>query len=197
MTVAAHFVVLSALLCCGCALFGNGSSSSADGGSPTGGFGFSGPTLELTVNGMHIGPSALSSGAADLSSERDVTTGVLTQSTLRVSAASAAGAGCALVFQTFGERAGAFHVGAFQVATPTATGTPDGTVAANPGESVSAGGSSLTCAGSDCDGAVLQLTALAADHVEGSFSGNLLDPGGQGAGAVVCSFWVPTRTFQP
>ena len=48
----------------------------------------------------------------------------------------------------------------------------------------------FSCSGSDCDGAALVLSTVAADHVEGYFSGAFRSDSGAGAASVVCSFYL-------
>src|SRR4051794_29833721 len=60
-------VWIAAIVCSGC--FPTGSSTSSDGGTTVG---FSAPTLELTISGVHFGPMAPDPGAfVDLVTTRD------------------------------------------------------------------------------------------------------------------------------
>ena len=83
------------------------------------------------------------------------------------------------------------------IATPRNARTEDGTVAPIGGESVSVPEGVWQCTGSTCDGAVLSLSVLAADHVEGLLTGTLEHSGGMGEASVVCAFYLPMRTYLP
>jgi hypothetical protein len=158
--------------------------------------GFAGPTLELTVNGVHFGPSTpdSSSGAA-LVTTRDQTTGVASQSTLTINVSSAAtGASCSLGFARYGDGVNPFHAAGYTVSSASALGaTPDGEAQPIAGEAVGTPQGNASCNGTDCDGAVLNLNDLTPDHVQGSLSGTMQNNGV--SASVVCSFYIPTRAF--
>jgi hypothetical protein len=177
------------LLLAGC--FPSGASSPSGPGGAR--YGFTGPTLELTINGLHFGPAAPdSSSSGQLVTTRDATTGRVTQSTLRVHASSAqSGAVCDLVADRFGDDIAPLGVGTYMVTPVQGTATPDGTVSPVAGESVSVPQGSWQCGA--CDGAVFGVTALASDHVDGYLSGTLDNTAGAAAATVVCSFSVPMR----
>jgi hypothetical protein len=170
------------------------------GGGGGGGGSFGKPTLELTVGGMHFGPSTPDTGSGvDLTTERDQASQIVSQ-TLTITASSAqSGASCTLGFQRFGTSLAPLRGGGqlYKLSSESIDATPDGVVAPSASESVSAQGLVLSCSGSGCDGTGLLLLTLAADHVEGSYTGTLADPGGQGSAEAICSFWLPTRTWQP
>jgi hypothetical protein len=169
-------------------------SNTADAGT----YGFTGPTLELTVNGTHFGPSIADPGsAADFVTQRDQTTGTPQQSTLQIAVSSAStGASCSLGFTRTGDDVAPFHTGGYQVSSANVFGpTPDGTAQPISGLAIGTSQGAASCAGSDCDGAVLYLIDLASDHVQGSLSGTMQNAGV--AASVVCTFYVPTRTYQP
>jgi hypothetical protein len=189
------------VLASGCGLFGNGSTT--DGGTSTGDTnrnGFGVPTLELTINGVRFGPSAPAAGSvASVTSQRDAS-GVLQQTTFVVSAASSvSGASCSMSLVRFGNGIAGFRGGgaAYRVMSASASATPDGTVAPQGGESVSVPQGTWSCNGSDCDGGVLLLTTLAADHIEGAVSGTYLNPLSGTDADVVCSFYLPTGAYDP
>jgi hypothetical protein len=190
-------IVLAALVgASGCSLFDNGSGG-GNGGGGGGAVGFGRPTLELTISGMHFGPSSPDPGSGvDLATSRDIT-GAVTSTTLTISASSAStGASCGFGFQRYGDSIAPFQgPGTYQLEAETATGS--GMVAPLASETVTVPQGSFVCSGSTCDGAVLVLTVLASDHVEGSLSGTFADTGGAGAADVVCSFYLPTRSFMP
>jgi hypothetical protein len=168
-------------------------AASADAGA----YGFGGPTLELTINGLHFGPSAPDPGSsAQLSTARDPVTGRVTQSTLRVHAQSAqSGADCELVADRFGDGIAPIAVGVYHVAPPLGVATPDGTVSPVAGEGVAVPQGSWRCGA--CDGVVFGIRALAPDHVEGYLSGTLENSGGAPNADVICSFYVPMSAYQP
>jgi hypothetical protein len=144
---------------------------------------------------VHAGPAApdATSGAV-LSDTRDGTTGRLTQSTLQISA-SAAGAGCQLQVIRYGDGVTPIGVGSFTVTTASGAATDPSTVSPVAAPTVFTSQGSWQCAGA-C-GALLQLSHLDADHVEGFFSGTLQSASGGSSADVVCSFYLPTRSFTP
>jgi hypothetical protein len=191
--VARALVMLSLLSTAGCFPLG---SSSSDGGGPRA-YGYQGPTVELTINGLHFGPSAPDATAgADFSAERDPQTGNLQQATLRVHATSATtGASCQIIAERFGDGIGPLGVGTYNIAPPLGSETPDGTVSPVSGELVSVPQGSWQCG--QCDGVVLGITYLGQDHIEGYLSGMLDNTAGAPAASVVCSFYVPMRSYSP
>jgi hypothetical protein len=170
-----------------------GGAGGADGG-PTGPTGFGTPTLEVTVNGVHSGPTAPDpTSSASLVDARDATTGRLQQSQFSLGAsAQASGAACALTVQRYGDGVAPVDVGSWQITSGTGSASADGEVAPLGAPSVTTAQGSWQC---NACGASLQLTHLDADHVEGFFSGTF--DGAGGAADVVCSFYLPTRTFSP
>ena len=62
---------------------------------------------------------------------------------------------------------------------------------------MTAGQLTLKCFGAQCDTAVISLTVLDAQHVEGFLSGQLADPSDGQVSNTVCTFYVPWRTYQP
>src|SRR5436305_1118358 len=87
--------------------------------SPKRTYGYGSPTLELTVNGIHLGPSAADAASgASFVTQRDQTTGTPQQSTLSISVSSAAtGASCSLDFVRYGDDVAPFHTGGYQVSS--------------------------------------------------------------------------------
>jgi hypothetical protein len=179
-------------------LLGGCFQTSQTGAVDSGVYGFSSPTLELTVNGVHFGPSVADVGSvADFVTTYDQTTARAQQSTLQIVVSSAAtGASCAFGFARYGDGVAPFHVGGYQISSGDVFGTtPDGTAMPISSESVDVPQGAASCAGSDCDGAVLYLNDLQQDHVQGSLSATMQNAGV--AASVVCTFFVPTRTYQP
>src|SRR5205085_5236007 len=100
----------------------------------------------------------------DLVNEHD-STGSLTRSTLQiVASSSAAGAGCSLAADRFGQFVTSFGVGQYQLSasglgdTPDGTATPTGAPVANTAQGI------FSCSGSDCAGVGLSLSWLDAGH---------------------------------
>ena len=157
-------------------------------------YGFGKPTLQVTVNGVHFGPAAPDSGSsASLVNVKDPSTGRIQQSIFRVSASAASvGALCILDAARAGD--GVATIGAGPGYIFSLSGS-DGTVAPIEGEAVQIPQGTLQCAGSGCNGAGLQLTALDAQHAEGFFSGILVANGG--TGDTVCSFYLPMSQYKP
>jgi hypothetical protein len=179
------------LLLAGC----SGTGTTGDGGYN---YGFGTPTLQLTINGVRFGPSVPDAASGgELVTTRDAS-GQVVDSTFRLSVSSAAtGAACNIAVQRFGSGVGPIIALPYQFATPRNARTDDGTVAAIGGESVSVPQGTWQCTGSSCDGSVLSFTVLAADHVEGLLTGTFQHTGGMGEASVVCSFYVPMRTYVP
>lgn len=185
-------LALGVLLGGGC--FPTGSDG-GDGGSG-GQYGFSAPTLELTVGGVHFGPAAPDPGAAaDLVTTRDAITGRITGSSFRL-AASIGSAGCQLAFDRYGDGT-AIGVGQYAVQSMQGASTINGTVYPTTGERIATPEGGAGCSGSGCDGAAFVLTAVDAMHAVGYFSGTVQADSGAGQAAIVCSFYVPMRTYQP
>jgi hypothetical protein len=157
---------------------------------------FGKPTLEVTIGGVHAGPAAPdASSGARLRTVRD-SLGRATQSTLTIAASStAAGASCAIAVGRYGMDVLPVSVGAWELKSQTLSGSADGTVAPIGAPTASSALGSFACSGNACDGAVLQIVWLDANHIEGFFLGAL----GNGAGVteVVCSFYLPTLEYAP
>jgi hypothetical protein len=183
-------IVLAVLLLGGCFPAGSGNG---DGG---GSVGYSGPTLEVTINGVHFGPAAPSAGAfVDLVATHDPLTGSSTGASFRLGA-SVGAAGCQLAFDRYGDGV-TLGTGQYTVTSQQGATTPDGTVYATTAERFSTPAGGAGCSGSGCDGAAFVLSALDGTHATGYFMGNIVADSGAGEASVVCSFWIPTRTYQP
>jgi hypothetical protein len=188
----------------GCNLFdptgtpqgGGGGATGASGGAT----GFGRATVEVTVGGVHYGPSApAAGGSASLVDSRDAN-GEVTLSTFRASAATSDGAaGCTVAVQRSGQGVTPIGAGAGYIlqSSGEAGATPDGAVEPVEGESATAPSGAFTCSGAACNGVGLSLSYLGADHVEGWLSGTLPSTSGAGAADVVCSFWLPLGAYAP
>lgn len=180
------------LLCSGGCFPPSGQSSDADGGQP----GFMGPTLELTVNGVHFGPAVPDPGSAvDLINTRNALGGRVTGSSFRL-AASVGAAGCQLAFDRYGDGA-ALGVGQYRVQSIQGSSTANGTVYPTTAERIATPAGGASCTGTGCDGALLAITALDSSHMTGYFSGTVQADSGAGQAAAICSFWLPLRSYQP
>ena len=165
-------------------------------GSDGGTVGYSAPTLEVTVNGVHFGPAAPDAGAyADLVTMRDPTTGQTTGASFRLSATIGT-AGCALAFDRFGNGV-TLGVGQYTVASQQGATTLDGTVYPTTAERFSTPEGGAGCTGSGCDGAAFVLSAADATHATGYFMGTITADSGAGQASAICSFYVPMRSFVP
>jgi len=172
--------------------FPTGSSSNSDGGTTVG---FSGPTLEMTISGVHFGPMAPDPGAfVDLVTTRDAG-GKPMASSFRMSAAIGS-AGCALSFDTYGN-GGAIGVGQYIVESMQGSTTLEGTVYPTTAERIATPEGGAGCTGSDCDGAAFVLSAIDANHATGYFMGTVTADSGAGVASVICSFWIKPRTYTP
>ena len=187
----AHRAVWILLICCG-GCFPTGTTDNSDGGTSNG---FTGPTLELTISGVHFGPMAPDPGAyVDLVTARDAG-GKPTMSSFRLSA-SIGNAGCTLAFDTFGN-ASAIGVGQYIVQSMQGGTTLGGTVYPTTAERVGTPEGGAGCTGSGCDGAAFVLSAIDANHATGYFMGTVTADSGAGDADVVCSFWLKPRTYMP
>jgi hypothetical protein len=185
-----RLLVLFVALGGGCGLFGNNSTSSTTGGT-TGSTSFGTPTLEVTVNGVHSGP-ATPDGNSFVDMINEYENGSLSRSSLQIFASStAADASCSLAVDRFGQFVTGFGVGTWTLSAEGANGTAGGTAEPQGAPSAATRQGVFSCTGSDCDGVGLTLSWIDAGHAEGFFSGTL-----SGA-SVLCSFYLPTRTFQP
>ncbi len=154
------------------------------------------PSVEVTVDGVHVGPApALTGSYADLTAQHDQTGGVAT--TDLVVHAVAQNASCDLHFDRFGEGALPFSTGTTTLETPTGASTAQGTTAPVGPMTVVAGMLTLQCNGAMCDGGVLSITGLDAAHIEGFVSATFADPNDGQTSATVCTFYVPWRTYAP
>jgi hypothetical protein len=154
--------------------------------------GYGTPTLEVTVNGAHSGPAAPDSVSyVDLVNQYDQF-GSLTRSTLTVVASStAAMASCQLSADRYGEFVTSFGVGQWSLSGAGSGGTDDGTAEAIGAPTVATSAGNFACTGSNCAAVTISLSYIDASHAEGFMSGTM-------SGAdVVCSFYLPTRTFSP
>jgi hypothetical protein len=154
--------------------------------------GFGTPTLEVTVSGAHFGPAAPDSGSfVDLINQYDQF-GSLSRSTLNISTSSqSAMAACGLSADRYGEFVTSFGVGQWTLSGAGTGGTDDGTAEAIGAPTVATTSGNFSCTGSNCAAVTLQLSYIDAGHAEGFFAGTM-------SGAdVVCSFYLPTRTFRP
>ena len=187
-----HTAVWIAIFCGGC--FPTGDSSGSDGGSSGA---FSAPTLELTVSGVHFGPTAPDPGAfVDLVTDARRQRQAATMSSFSLSA-SIGTAGCTLSFDTFGG-ATPIGVGQYTVQSMQGGATLDGTVYPTTGERIATPEGGAGCSGSGCDGAAFVLSsAIDATHASGYFQGTVSADSGAGEADVVCSFWLTTRTYTP
>jgi hypothetical protein len=189
---AAVRIALPLLLLAGC--FQTGPSGYDGGGS----IGFGTPTLQLTVAGVRLGPSAPDPGSGvDVVDEVNPLTGRVTRSMITISASSAAAkASCQLYGERFGDGVLPFFATQYLIEAPTGLATRDGTASPGAGELVTGGTSSFRCTGSGCNGGVLAFTHLSSHHVEGYLSGTFVADTGAGSTNAVCAFWLPTRTFR-
>ena len=197
-----HSGVLGAALCLAAGLGGcifPPAGSDGGGGDAGTQYGFGKPTLEVTISGVHFGPSAPDPGSrADLVTNRDSFTGRASDTTLRVSASSSAsGASCAIAVHRAGDDVAPLGPGGYQVVGGSLGATPDGAVAVVGGAAVAVPQGTWQCSGTQCGGGVLVITALDAAHAEGYLADTFASAADGSYARVVCSFYVPTGTFAP
>jgi hypothetical protein len=168
------------------------STSSTDGGY----VGLGTPSIELTVDGTHVGPYAASASArADLVTVRNAL-GQVVSSDLTIHAAGGLAA-CDLHLSRFGTGVQPFSTGAYSVTAATGASTPDGTASPLGGLTATAGQLNLACNGSDCDTAVLANTIIDATHLEGYLTATMFDYTDGQASSVVCSYYLPWGQYSP
>lgn len=178
------------------ACIGSDSCFPASGGVDGGYVGLGTPSLEVTVDGTHVGPAAASAGSyADLVTNRAQAGGGDDQS-LAVHVVTAS-SGFDLHVSRFGPSVPQLGAGAYRLETALAAATAEGTASPVGTPSVTAGALTLACAGSGCDGGVLAITVLDAVHLEGYLTAQMADPRDGQVSSVVASFYVPWRTYQP
>jgi hypothetical protein len=157
------------VLCCGLSM-GNDCFPA---GSATDGGGYVGPgapSVQVTVDGTHVGPYAAAATAfADLTTTRDdfgrrIATGLKLH-------AEGGIASCDLELSRYGPEVSPFSALPYRLET-------------------------LTCSGGDCGGSLV-VTILDAMHVEGYLAATMADPSDGQRSSVVCTFYVPWRTYQP
>ena len=177
----------------GCGLF---NQPGPDGGAPTK-YGYSGPTIEVTIAGVHFGPAAPDPGySATLVDQHDGSTGAVVSSTFTATA-STGGALCSIAVQRQGEGVVPIGVASYFLAANAGGATPDGKVEPVSGESASTAQAAWQCAGDDCDNTGFVLSALDASHVAGWISGTWPSLSGDAPADVACSFWLPITDYQP
>ena len=192
-----HALAALALLAAACDLFpnqGDGATTS-DGGAN----GYGRPTLEVTIAGVHFGPSTPDPGSrVDYVNTRDNSTGRITDSTFQLQATSTkSGAQCAVAVHRAGDGVDPIHTGGWQVIASSFGPTPGGAVAVIGNQGVAVPQGTWLCSGASCNGAGFALTALDATHAEGYLAGTFPSSTGGGLANVVCSFYLPIGTFQP
>jgi hypothetical protein len=185
-------VVFVVVFSAGCFPSGMGGTS---GGGTTG---FTAPTLELTISGVHFGPMPPDSGSsASLVVTRDVA-GNVSGASFRLDAMIAsAGVGCSFAFDTFGSSIG---IGQYTMSSAVGGTTPSGIVYATGSERVQTpmpAGGGAACSGSGCDGGAFVVSAIDAAHVYGYVSATMDADSGAGQASVVCTFYVPMSQYMP
>lgn len=182
--------------CCALAVAYLAAACNGHGG--TGPVGYGGPALEVTIDGIHLGPAAPDPGSSVSLIDTKNQLAQVTDSQLRILAGStAAGATCQLGFERFGDGITPIRATFYTLGAVVGGGTPDGTVTPIGGERVIGPGDSWQCAGSSCDGGQLVINVVDSLHVEGYFAATLAsDSRGQPA-SVVCSFYVPMSSYAP
>ena len=184
------------LLASGC-IFGGSNGNTVSGDPGTGSNGFGQPTLEVTVDGVHLGPAAPDPGSsASLIDQQDPSAGAQSQLNVQITSSSA-GATCQLSFERFGMDAAPIGFGAYTLGEAQLGGTPDGIVSPIGGERVMGPGDTWSCAGSSCDGSTLEILAIDSTHLEGYFGGTLASENGGAPADIVCAFYVPMAAYQP
>ncbi|HEX2574680.1 MAG TPA: hypothetical protein VH877_34350 [Polyangia bacterium] len=192
--ISRHALPLLVTAAAGCGLFDNsGGNNNSDGG----GTAYTSPTLEVTINGIHFGPSApTSDSSASLINTRD-STGRVTSSVFRmVAASSQSGATCNVSAQRSGNDVAPIGQGGYTFSTQLGTPQYDA-VAPIEGEGVTVPQGTFQCTGQACTGTVFAITRMSDTMIEGYVSGTWADSNGSFAAPVVCSFYVPLTSYVP
>jgi hypothetical protein len=154
------------------------------------------PSVEVTVDGVHVGPAPAVSGSfGDLSAQRDQA-GRISSTDLLIHAV-AANASCDLHFSRFGTDVLGFSMGTTPLESPTGSATAQGTSAPVGPLTIIAGMLTLQCNGSMCDSGILSITGMDTAHIEGFVSGIFAATDDGQTSNTVCTFYVPWRSYQP
>lgn len=169
-----------------------------DGGGADAKYGFGGPTLQVTINGVHFGPAAPDAGSfATLVNARNQA-GRIYQSHFQLQARSAAAkAVCAIDVQRFGDGVSTIGAGPWIVGPGSGARSADGEVDPVTGIGVQIPQGTWQCLGAACDGGAFVLNALDDKHAEGYVRGVYQNFQSGTAANVVCSFWVPVTGYTP
>jgi hypothetical protein len=166
-------------------------SSDSDGGAGSGAF--TSPELEVTVSGVHFGPS-VPAGTASVVNSRDQF-GTVTAGSFRLDA-NIGSAGCSLAFDRFGPNA-AIGVGQYTVSSNVGNATPSGIVYPTHGIVIGTPEGNARCAGSTCDFSAFVINAIGKDYVAGYWMGTVAADSGAGVAGAVCNFYVTLAQYQP
>ena len=155
-----------------------------------------GPQLEVTVDGVHVGPLALEAGsyANFVDSAGSFGTGITSDLTVYAVTSETA---FAFHVSVFGTSVDPIHAATYQLETSLGSQTDDNAVSLSGVPTVTAGQLTLQCDDGTCGGGVLTLTELDSTQVAGFLSGTMVNPSDGSESAVVITFAVPWQTYSP
>jgi hypothetical protein len=155
-----------------------------------------GPQLEVTVDGVHVGPDALVTGAYADYEDVAGAVGESSASTVTIHAVTSESS-FDFAISVFGTGVVPIHATSYALETALDTGTDNGAASLADTPTLTAGGLTLECDDGSCGGGVVTITALDTAHVAGYLSATMANPQNGQESMVVVSFYVPWQTYNP
>jgi len=168
-----------------------------DAGTTTDGGSVSGPSLEITVDGTHVGPYTLSGNNASLVDTKD-SFGQLAQSVITLQLSATGGGiteGWVIQVERFGSNLVPFGANPYTIEEDTGA-TPDRTATLPGLTTITAGNLTLQCGSADCQG-LFVIDVIDAAHIEGYFTATMTNPQDGQQSSVVVTFYAPWTTYSP
>jgi hypothetical protein len=189
-------IAASVFLCMGSSCLDDvlGTNTGSDGGTPA--TVLDGPQIEVTVDGVHVGPEVLSAGSYADFVDTAGSFGDASNSALTLHAVSADTA-FNLAIVVFGEGIQPIHAASYALETALGSATDNGAASLNGAPVVTAGQLTLECDDGTCGGGVLTITAMDTAHVEGYLSATMANPSDGAESMVVVTFYIPWQTYSP
>jgi hypothetical protein len=188
-------IATSVFLCMGSSCLDDvlGTNTGTDGGTPV--TVLSGPQLEVTVDGVHVGPEVLSAGSYADFVDTAASFGN-SSSTLSIHAVTT-DASFVFAVDVFGDSIQPIHAASYALETSTGSATDNGSASLDGAPQVTAGQLTLECDDGTCGGGVLTITVMDTAHVEGYLSATMANPSDGQESMVVVTFYVPWQTYSP
>jgi hypothetical protein len=155
-----------------------------------------GPQLEITVDGVHVGPLALEAGSYANFIDSVGGIGESSDSDLTIYAVTSESS-FALHVSVFGADVQPIHAASYAIETALGTQTDDGAVSLSGVPTVTAGQVTLECDDGTCGGAALTITELDSTQVAGYLSATMANTSDGSESIVVTTFVVPWQTYSP